>query len=77
MKYGKYIDRINSLWYNKTNGGENMKNTKKETISVNFSTYDALKSTRGTWGIVNPRTRVVESKKVYKRHKKHRNKVEE
>ena len=54
-----------------------MKNTKKETISVNFSTYDALKSTRGTWGIVNPRTRVVESKKVYKRHKKHRNKVEE
>jgi hypothetical protein len=32
--------------------------------------YDILKSIRGTWGNVNPVTKVIDSKKVYTRKKK-------
>jgi len=31
---------------------------------------EVVKSTRNDWGIFNPRTRIVESKKVYKRSDK-------
>lgn len=40
------------------------------------SEYDILKSIRSTWENVNPVTKVIESKKVYNRKKKHKNSVD-
>ena len=34
------------------------------------SDVEVVKSTRNDWGMLNPRTRVVESKKLYKRNDK-------
>lgn len=73
----KNIDIVKIIWYNKISGGDIMKDAKKQQISVSFSTYDAMKSTRGTWGQVDPRPRIVESGKRYKRHAKHKNRIEE
>lgn len=36
---------------------------------------ELVKETRGSWNGVNPCTRVVESKKNYKRHDKHKGKT--
>lgn len=49
----------------------------KETIHLEFSTLDAMKSQRRTWGNLDPRSRIVESKKTYKRHPKHKNRSED
>ena len=35
------------------------------------STADVLKSSRGTWGVVDPRTKVVPDKTKYSRKEKH------
>ena len=48
----------------------------KETIHIGVSTLDLMKQQRGSWGNVDPRSRIVESKKVYKRHPKHKNQEE-
>lgn len=34
-----------------------------------YSTYDSLKSVRGTWGTVNPVTKIVPDKTKYNRKK--------
>lgn len=49
---------------------------KKETIHLEISTAKMMKQQRGSWGDINPCSRIVESKKVYKRHPKHKNKIE-
>lgn len=42
---------------------------RKETVKSSKSMLDVYKSIRGDWGELNPVTRVVDSKKMYNRHK--------
>jgi len=41
-----------------------------------LTTIEAIRKVRGTWGNVNPVTRVVPDKTKYKRHPKYKNKEE-
>lgn len=42
---------------------------KQKKIKTNL---ELMKSIRGTWGNTNPCTKVIESKKCYRRHEKHK-----
>ena len=61
----------NDIIENKKEGLIVIKQKYKET----FSTYDFLKSVRGTWGAVNPVTKIVPDKTKYNR-KKYNKKVD-
>lgn len=42
---------------------------KKRKKNNTITTYDLLKSQRGSWGEINPVTKVIKSKKIYNRKK--------